>query len=80
MPYQGSGEHIRIFHVIKDPYNGGDEEGICHINVGSLIITMVIDVQMDLLTESIYTIWDVLPVYSGQWPAHDRRVCVWYAP
>ncbi len=58
MPYQGSGEHIRIFHGIKDPYNGGDEEGICHINAGSLIITMVIDVQMDLLTESIYTIWD----------------------
>ena len=39
------------------------------VDVGSLIITMVIDVQMDLLTESIYTIWDyycVLPVYSGQ--------------
>ena len=28
------------------------------VDVGSLIITMVIDVQMDLLTESICTIWD----------------------
>jgi hypothetical protein len=39
------------------------------VDVGSLIITMVIDVQMDLLTESTYTIWayyGVLPVYSGQ--------------
>jgi hypothetical protein len=39
------------------------------VDVGTLIIIMVIDVQMDLLTESIYTIWDyygVLPVYSGQ--------------
>ncbi len=58
MPYQGSGEHkhIRMFHGIKNSYNGGDEEGIYRINVGSLLITMVIDDQMDLLMESIYTI------------------------
>ena len=71
IPYQGSGEykHIRIFHGLRDLYQGGGKEGICHINVGPLLITMVIDDQMDLLMESIYTIWDyygVLPVYSGQ--------------
>ena len=47
----------------------GIPEGPDKVDVGSLIITMVIDVQMDLLTESIYTIWDyygVLPEYSGQ--------------
>ncbi len=69
MPYQGSGEHkhIRIFHGIGDPYQDGGEEGICNINVGFLLITMVIDDQMDLLRESTYTdYYGVLPVYSGQ--------------
>jgi hypothetical protein len=71
VPYQGSGDHkdIRIYHSLDDPYGDGHKEGICHINIGSLVITLVIDDQMDLLRESTYTIWDlygVLPVYSGQ--------------
>ena len=70
-PYQGSSYHkdIRIYHGLDDPYGDGYKEVICHINIGSLVITLVIDDQMDLLRESTYTIWDlygVLPVYSGQ--------------
>ncbi len=71
VPYQGLGDHkdIRIYHGLDGAYGDGHKKGFCHINIGSLIITLVIDDQMDLLRESTYTIWDlygVLPVYSGQ--------------
>ncbi len=71
MPYQGSGhhEHINIYHGTQDPYDEGDKEGICHINVGSLIITLVIKDRVHLLRESAHTNWDIygaLLVYSGQ--------------
>ncbi len=58
MPYQESGEHkhIRIFHSISDPYRDGARKGSATSNVGSLLITMVIDDRMDLLRESTYTI------------------------
>ena len=42
----------------------GIPEGPDKVDVGSLIITMVIDVHMDLLT--IWDYYGVLPVYSGQ--------------
>jgi hypothetical protein len=57
VPYQGSGDHkdIRIYHSFDDPYGDGHKEGICHINIGSLVITLVINDQMDLLRESLST-------------------------
>ena len=71
LPYQGSGERtsIDVCHGLQDPHDDEDKEGICYINAGSFLITLVIKDRMPLLQESAAIIWDiygVLPVYAGQ--------------
>ena len=58
--------HLQLYETkLKVLWTGTPDK----VDVGSLLITMAIDDQMDLLMESIYAIWDyygVLPVYPGQ--------------